>query len=198
MATSYIKNGRVFWTKPVESKEQTLLTSPEITIPQTVTNFAFEINCYGLKPSTRHYFFDGNVKNDKSLLCEPIGGKQGDSLITDASGQLSFKYYFTGDTVISGSSTLIPASGNTANATITQAIVSEGARLFIITASAQPAENYNVVESSYAEFAVTISAGTGDITAPVTPTQPVYESGGGMVGDQWLMDDAATVTRKVF
>lgn len=198
MATHYIKNGRVFWNKPAETKEQTLLASPEVVIPQTVTNFAFEINCYGLKPSTRHYFFDGNVKNNKTAQCEPVGGKQGDFLITDASGQLSFKYYFTGDTVISGSSTLIPASGNTANATITQAIVSEGARLFIVTASPEPWENYSSVESSYADFAVTISAGTGDITAPITPTQPVYESGGAIVGEQWLMDDAIITTRKVF
>lgn len=193
MATAYIKNGRVFWTTTTpETKEQALLTSPEISVPQTVTNFAFVVDCYGLKPSTRHYFFDGNVTNDKSVQCEPIGGKKGDSLITDASGQLSFKYYFTGDTVISGSSTLIPASGNTANATITQAIVSEGARMFIVTASAQPSESYATTESSFAHFSVTISAGTGDITAPITPTQPVYEGGVGLV------DEMIVSSRKVF
>lgn len=195
MATAYIKNGRVFWTTTAP-KEEAVVSSPEISIPQTVTNFAFEVLCYGLKPSTRHYFFDGNVSNEKTALCEPIGGKKGDSLITDASGQLSFKYYFTGDTVISGSSTLIPASGSTANATITQAIVSEGSRLFIVTSSPQPSENYTLTESSYAQFAVTISAGTGDITVDAPPTQPVYETNDGAV-DRWLIDDFI-YTRKVF
>jgi hypothetical protein len=111
---------------------------------------------------------------------------------------LSFKYYFTGDTVISGSSTSIPASGNTANATITQSIVSDGARMFIITASAQPSEGYMVTESSFAHFAVTISAGTGDITAPITPTQPVYEGSAGGTSGGFAMDESIIVTRKVF
>jgi len=192
-----VKRGRVF---PGPSKEQVLATSPEIQVLQTVSNFAFEVTCFGLKPSTKHYFFDGNVNNNKTSMCEPIGGVKGDPLITNASGELSFKYYFTGDMVISGSSTVIPASGNTANATITQSVVSEGSRTFIITSSETPSENYAATESSYAQYAITISAGTGDITDKVTPvTTPVYESGGGgMVGEQWLMDDAATTTRKVF
>ncbi len=192
-----IKNGRIAPVSTPESKQEAVVNSPEISIPQTVTNFAFEISCFGLKPSTRHYFFDGNVSNEKTALCEPIGGKKGDNLITDASGQISFKYYFTGDTVISGSSTVIPASGNTANATITQSIVSEGSRLFILTSSAQPSENYSLTDSSYAQFAVTISAGTGDITVDVPPTQPVFETNSGTV-ENWVVDETIVMSRKVF
>ncbi len=196
-----IKNGRIAPTNTAETKQEAIINSSEISIPQTVTNFAFEISCYGLKPFTRHYFFDGNVLNEKSSLCEPAGGNKGDSLITDASGQINFKYYFTGDTVISGSSTVIPTSGSTENSTITQAIVSEGSRLFILTSSPQPSENYSLSDSSYAQFSVTISAGTGDITVNVPPTQPVFEgggSGGAMVGEQWLMDETIVQSRKVF
>lgn len=193
----YIKNGRIARVYVNDYSVEGTLTQ-DVLVPETVTNFAFEIECYGLKPSTRHYFFDGNVNNQKSIECEPIGGIKGDSLITDESGQLSFKYYFTGDTVISGSSTSIPASGNTANATITQSIVSDGARMFIITASAQPSEGYMVTESSFAHFAVTISAGTGDITAPITPTQPVYEGSAGGTSGGFAMDESIIVTRKVF
>lgn len=192
MAVPYIKNGRVFWTT-----ETTKTVPTDAIVQPTVTNFAFEITCSGLKPLTRHYFFDGNVYNDKSAQCEPIGGKKGDALVTTNEGTLNFKYYYTGETIIGGTTTIIPPSGSTANATITQSTVTEGSRQFIVTASPQPAESYRQTETSYAEYAVTISGGNYDITMP--NTAPVYEGGGGgSAADQWMLDDAYVTTRKVF
>lgn len=164
-----------------DEKAVTLLTSNEISIQPTVTNFAFDIVCNGLKPLTRHYFFDGNVTNNKSAKCEPYSGVVGGSLISDASGMLRFKYYYVGDELIAGSGSTIPMTGSTANASITQSVISDGSRKFIVTSSAQPSENYASSDPSFAQFSVSISAGSGDVTAQIVPDKPivVYEGGGG-------------------
>lgn len=53
------------------------------------------IDCYGLKPSSRHYLFiDGSNQTNLSNLIKPINGNFGDPLVTDQSGRISFEIYF--------------------------------------------------------------------------------------------------------
>lgn len=55
----------------------------------------FTVQLSGLKPSTRHYFFLGNV--DKSQYCTPISptsGAQGSPLVTGTDGKITFTFAY--------------------------------------------------------------------------------------------------------
>lgn len=55
----------------------------------------FTVQLSGLKPSTRHYFYLGNI--DKSSQCTPISptaGRQGDALITGTDGKITFTFAY--------------------------------------------------------------------------------------------------------
>jgi len=58
----------------------------------TASNQAFNLSATGLKPNTIHTFtFNGT---DVSSMCQPTGGVLGGQLITDASGTISFIYFY--------------------------------------------------------------------------------------------------------
>lgn len=53
------------------------------------------VECTGLKPSARHYFFvDGSDQTSLNSLVKPLNGNFGDPLITDSTGKISFEVYF--------------------------------------------------------------------------------------------------------
>jgi len=57
---------------------------------------SFTFTATGLKPLTEHtFYFDGA---DLSSRCQPFGKNQGDALVTDASGQISFTFYYDAGT----------------------------------------------------------------------------------------------------
>lgn len=79
------------------SSSQSTKTEQYIIRAQT-----FDISANGLKPLTRHFFYyEGGDASDR---CKPSGGNIGDSLVTDASGSLSF-------TVFVDTTTIVPTTG---------------------------------------------------------------------------------------
>jgi hypothetical protein len=56
-------------------------------------NFLFKVVCTGLRPSSRHSVIWGGV--EITAACQPLGGIPGDPLVTDASGNMTFSFYFT-------------------------------------------------------------------------------------------------------
>lgn len=108
----------------------------------------FTITVRGLLPTTVHYpYFDR--KKISSSDIKPVYGKLGDSLVSDANGQLTFEYYYD-----SG----LPASASTyAYFQELRASVAGNKQLVVtnIDQSSLP-DNYNDTSLSYAETTIGI------------------------------------------
>jgi hypothetical protein len=87
---AYNSNGGGNQTKP----------PPKVTQNPTITSQVFTVTCTGMKPNTVHkFYYEGQ---DLSSDCLPVYPKpnlatiqQGAPLLTDASGKIEFKFFYT-------------------------------------------------------------------------------------------------------
>jgi hypothetical protein len=68
------------------------VTPPANTEQVVAASQSFTLTATHLKPLTKHNFYFGNVNHSSD--CTPHGGVKGGNIVTDASGNVIFTFYF--------------------------------------------------------------------------------------------------------
>lgn len=108
-------------------------TTPANTEQVVAAAQAFVFTAYRLKPLTKHNFYFANSIHNAD--CTPYGGVKGGDIITDASGNVSFTYYYNSglpttatsytdynsalNSVVGNKVALIASADNTSTASVT-------------------------------------------------------------------------------